>query len=182
MFFFGAGTSTFRTDNRVERIPMAWPTNDMYSALRVRPQVGRMPVPEDLDRVVVISDRLWESWFGRDASVIGKSYFVSDGMKQIIGVMPREFQFPSENTMLWVATNIRLDQIRPGQFGPPLIARMKPGVTRDQLARELTNVSKELPSRFGGSPTYQRVIGQHRALVDPILDRLIGPTATTSLW
>ena len=46
----------------------------------------------------VISDQLWSSWFGRDPSVIGKSYFVSDSMKQIIGVMPPEFSFPSDET------------------------------------------------------------------------------------
>jgi predicted permease len=182
VFFFGAGTSTFRTDNRVERVEMAWPTNDMYSTLGVRPKLGRLPVVEDGDRVVIISDKLWSSWFGRDPAVIGKSYFVSDGMKQVIGVMPPEFQFPSENTLLWVATSVRLDQVRPGQFGPPLFARMKPGVTREQLATELTGLSKQLPERFGGSPTYARVIGKYRALVDPILERLVGPTARTSLW
>ena len=31
---------------------MAWPTNDMYATLGVRPQLGRLPVPEDEDRVV----------------------------------------------------------------------------------------------------------------------------------
>ena len=36
----------------------------------------------------MISDQLWSSWFGRDPSVIGKSYFVSDSMKQVIGIMP----------------------------------------------------------------------------------------------
>jgi predicted permease len=182
IFLFGAGTSTLRTESRVERIPMAWPTNDMYATLGVRPQLGRLPLPEDADRVVVISDQLWATWFGRDPSVVGKSYFVSDGMKQIIGVMPPEFRFPSDDTMLWIASDIRLDQLRPGQFGAPVIARLKPGITREQLARELTGISKELPGRFGGSPAYARVIAQHSALVDPVIDRLLGPTATTSLW
>ena len=44
IFLFGAGTSTLRTENRVERIPMAFPTNDIYATLGVRPQVGRLPV------------------------------------------------------------------------------------------------------------------------------------------
>src|SRR5262245_20746155 len=81
MFLFGAGTSTLRTDNRVERISMSWPTNDMYATLGVRPQLGRLPLPEDGDRMVVISDRLWTNWFSRDPAVVGGSYFVSDGMK-----------------------------------------------------------------------------------------------------
>jgi predicted permease len=182
VFMFGGGTSTLRTDDRVERIGMAWPTNDMYSTLGVRPELGRLPRDEDGDDVVVISDRLWSSWFGRDPSVIGKSYFVSDSMKRVIGVMPPEFRFPSEETMLWVATPVLPAQVRPGQFGAPVIARMKPGVTHEQLATELTALSKQLPERFGGSPAYARIIGQHRAIVDDLRERLVGPTARTSLW
>jgi predicted permease len=182
IFLFGGGTSTLRTDDRVERIPMAWPTNDIYTTLGARPQLGRLPVPGDEDRVVVISDRLWTTWFGRDPGVIGRRYFVSDGMKEVIGIMPPEFTFPSEDTLLWVAGEVRAAGIRPGQLGPPLIARMKPGVTREQLGAELTRLSKELPSRFGGPPNYARLIEQHSAVVDPILERMVGPTATTSLW
>jgi len=63
-----------------------------------------------------------------------------------------------------------------------VVARMKPGVTRDQLAAELTRLSKELPARFGGPPTYARLIEQHRAVVAPVLDRIVGPTARRSLW
>src|SRR6185436_11357956 len=117
-----------------------------------------------------------------DRSVIGKSYFVSDTIRQIIGVMPPEFQIPSDQTMLWVATPIRLKDVRPGQGGPPLIARMKPGVTREQLSAELTRLSKELPARFGGPPNYARIIEQHTAVVEPLLERLVGPVVTTSLW
>ena len=182
IFMFGAGTSTLRTENRVERVPMAFPTNDIYTTLGVRPQLGRLPVAEDEDRVVVISDRLWSSWFGRDRSVVGKTYFVSGRMREVIGVLPPEFSFPTEEMLLWVAGEIRPAQIRPGQFGVPVVARMKPGVTREQLAAELTRLSKDLPARFGGSASYARIIEKHSAVVDPLLDRLVGPTAGTSLW
>ena len=182
VFSWGAGTSTFRAENRVERIPMAWPTSDMWKVFGTRPVLGRLPVPEDGDDVVLISDQMFTSWFGRDPSVIGKSYFVSDSMKTVIGVMPRDFGFPSDNTMLWVPTDIRLQDVRPGQGGPPLIARMKPGVTREQLATELTQLSKQLPARFGGTPAYARMIQQHRALVDPLRERMIGPVVRTSLF
>ena len=182
VFAFGGGTSTLRTDTRVERIPMAFPTNDMYATLGVRPIVGRLPVPEDADRVVLISHRLWDTWFGRDTAVIGRSYFVSGVMRQVIGIMPPEFTFPSDQTLLWVAGEARLDQVQPGSLGMPMVARMKPGVTRDQLATELTRLSKQLPARFGGPATYARIIEQHRAVVDPVIDRLVGPTVNTSLW
>jgi predicted permease len=59
---------------------------------------------------------------------------------------------------------------------------MKSGVTREQVAVELTRLSKELPGRFGGPPNYARLIERHSAVVEPLLDRLVGPTARTSLW
>jgi putative ABC transport system permease protein len=182
IFVFGGGTSTLRTEERVERIPMAMPSNDMYATLGVRPQLGRLPVPEDGGRVVLISDQLWNSWFGRDPAVIGKTYYIAGQMREIIGVMPPEFSFPTDGTLLWVANEVRLDQVRPGQLGTPLVARLKPGVSREQLAAELTALSKELPARFGGPPDYARIIEQHRAVVEPLLERLVGPTVRTSLW
>ena len=182
VFVFASGTSTLRTENRVERVGMTWPSNDMYATLGVTPQLGRLPRTEDGDGVVLISDELWSSWFGRDPKVIGKTYFVSDGMKQVIGVMPPDFRFPLERTMVWVATPVPLDEVRPGEFGAPIVARMKPGVTREQLAAELTTLSKQLPARFGGSPAYARIIAQHRAVVDDLRESIVGPTARTSLW
>ena len=182
IFVFGGGTSTFRTSDRVERIPMAWPSNDMYATLGMRPLLGRLPVAEDGDGVILISHQLWQGWFGGDSTVVGKSYFTSGEMRQIIGVMPPEYTFPSDRTLLWVASPIQLEQIRPGQGGMPMVARMKPGVTPEQLAAELTRLSKQLPARFGGPPNYARTIEQHSALVDPMLDRIVGPTASRSLW
>ena len=182
VFVFAGGTSTLRTDERVERVPMLWPTNDMYSTLGVRPQLGRLPTLEE-DDVVVISDRLWSSWFGRDPSVIGRSYFVSDGMKRVIGVMPPDFAFPSEEALLWVAIAPDLEDVSPGQFGLSMVARMKSGVTHDALANELTRLARELPERYGGPPNYARVMQQqHQALVEPVLERIVGPTIRTSLW
>ena len=182
VFLFGAGTSTLRTDDRVERIPMAAPTNDIYATLGVQPELGRLPVAADEDRVVVISDQLWRRWFSGDPAVVGKRYFVSGQMREVIGVMPPDFHFPNDDTLLWVAGDVRPAGVRPGQLGAPLVARMKPGVTREQLAAELTRLSKELPGRFGGSPNYARVIERHSAIVDPLLELLVGPTAVTSLW
>ena len=182
IFAFFDGTSTFRAGDRVERIEMAWPTNEMYGTLGARPALGRLPVVEDGDDVVVISDRLWSQWFGRDPSVLGKWYFVSDSLKQVVGVMPPGFGFPTEETMLWVSNPVQLADITPGEFELRVVARRRDGVTGEQLAAELTRLSKQLPERFGGSPTYARVIGQHQALVRPLLDATVGATAKRSLW
>ncbi|MGH7653145.1 MAG: ADOP family duplicated permease [Gemmatimonadaceae bacterium] len=182
VFELTTGTSTFRAGDRVERIPMSWNSDDMYATLGATPQVGRLPVAADGDRTVVISDKLWSDWFGRNPSIVGKWFFVADTMKQIIGVMPPAFHFPEDKTMLWVSEEIRTSQIRPGFLGKAVVARMKPGVTREQLTTELTNLSKELPARFGGSASYRRIIDEYQAVVVPVLDRSVGPTLERSLF
>ena len=182
MFVFGGGTSTLRTEDRVERIPMAWPSWETWNTLGVRPLLGRLPnEDEPSNTVTLISYQLWQNWFGRDSAVVGKTYFISGAMRQIIGVMPESFRFPNDNTLLWNHEPVRSEQVQPGQGGGPIVARLKPGVTREQLAAELTQLSKGLPERFGGSPNYARIVSQHSALVDPLLDRLV-EDSSTSLW
>src|SRR5262245_7928247 len=182
LFAFPGGTATFQAGDRVERILLAWPTNEMYATLGVRPQLGRLPVDADGRDAIVISDRLWSSWFGRDSSVIGKRFFARSGLKQVIGVMPPEFRFPDDNTLLWESNEMRVDGQQLGNLGLPVVARMKKGVTTEQLAAELTRLTKELPGRFGTTANYMRLINQHRALAIPVADRLIGPTLKTSLF
>ena len=52
-------------------------TNSLYSTLGAQPALGRLPVAEDEERVVVISDALWRSWFGADPSVVGRTYDIA---------------------------------------------------------------------------------------------------------
>jgi predicted permease len=182
IFAFASGMSTLRTTNRAERVGLAWTTNDMYVTLGVRPQLGRLPVLEDGDDVMVISDQLWSSWFGRDPSVIGKSYFADDSLKQIIGVMPADFSFPGDETMLWVPYPLRAEDVEPDDGGMAIVARIKHGATPEQVASELTRLSREVPARFGGPPAYARMVGQHRAIVTPLLEAMVSPTARASLW
>ena len=182
IFAFESGMSTLRTPNRAERVGLAWTTNDMYATLGVRPQLGRLPVLDDGDDVMVISDRLWSSWFGRDPSVIGKSYFADDSVKQIIGVMPADFSFPGDETMLWVPYPLRAEDVEPDDGGMGIVARIKQGATPEQVASELTRLSREVPARFGGPPAYARMVEQHRAIVTPLLEAMVSPTARASLW
>ncbi|MGE0455286.1 MAG: ABC transporter permease [Vicinamibacteria bacterium] len=178
---YNSFTSTLRTSERVERIRMAVATNSLYSTLGARPALGRLPLPEDESRVVVISDALWRSWFGADPAVLGRAFEISGESRTVVGVMPPEFRFPNDGTLLWIASEIRPEGLRPGRFGANLVARMAPGADPAAVAAELSGLARRLPERFGGSPGYARLMGQHRAVVRPLLDELLGPAAR-SLW
>ena len=171
---YNSFTNTLRVGDRVERVRMSWPTSSLFSTLGVRPLLGRLPVEADEDKVAVISYQLWQSWFGGDSSIIGRSASMGGGNRTIIGVMGPSFQFPEDGTLLWISSTVRPTGITPGRFGNPLVARMKPGVTIEQLARELTTLSKSLPQRFGGSANYAKLIEKHRAVVRPIEEQFLG--------
>ena len=72
-------------------------------------------------------------------------------------------------------------RIKPGQFGLPLVARAAPGATTEAVANELTLLARRLPDRFGGSANYARVIAQHRAIVTPLDEALLGGVSRP-LW
>jgi predicted permease len=178
---FNSFTSTMRAGDRAERIRMSAPTNTLFTTLGARPALGRLPVDADEDRVVVISHALWKSWFGGDPDVLNQTFFISGANRTVVGIMGPDFKFPSDDTMLWISGRIRAEGLVPGRFGLPLVARMAPGATPEAVVNELNALAKRLPERFGGSAAYQRVIGQHRAIVRPLVDQLTG-TVARPLW
>jgi predicted permease len=169
-------TSTFRIDDRAERVRMSQPTAALFSTLGVTPHIGRLPNPDE-DRVALISHDMWMAWFGGDPSVLERTAYVSGDPRRIIGVMPPSFRVPIDGTMVWYPAVVRPTGIVPGRFGVSLVARMAPGATPEQVAAELTTLARGLPARYGGSANYARIIEQYRAVVRPLVDQMVGPVA-----
>jgi predicted permease len=174
-------TSTLRADDRTERVWMSAGNTSLMQTLGATPILGRLPTPEDEDRVVLISHALWVTWFGADPDVIGRSYYVSGVDRTVIGVMGPDFWFPSDQVLLWFPYVMRAEDIEPGRFGQPLVGRLAPGADADALNAELGRLARELPERFGGSASYARLIEQHRPVVRPLEDRLLG-AISGPLW
>ena len=67
-------------------------TTNLFSVLRVQPQLGRDFLPkEDVpgnDRVVILSQRCWKNRFGSRSDVIGRTIRVDGEPHEIIGVLP----------------------------------------------------------------------------------------------
>ena len=178
---FNAFTSTLRAGDRIERVPMSFPTISLFSTLGVQPIMGRLPVPEDEDRVVVISHALWTNWFGNDPDILGKTYSVSGEDRTVIGVMGPKFWFPDDDVLLWVPQNVQEEEIRPGRFGQNFVARVKPGTKTETLKAELSTLAQQLPDRFGGSPNYVSFLEKFRPVVRPLEQRLLGDISVL-LW
>ena len=179
---FNSFTSTLRVDDRVERVRMSVPTPSLFTTLGATPMLGRLPVPEDEDRVAVISHALWTQWFGNDDAILGRTIYASGGNREVIGVMGPEFWFPSDDVLVWIPSPIRAEDVVLGRFGlAGLVARLPPGVERDELVADLRTRASRLPERFGGSAAYARIIAQHQPVVRPLRAQILGDIAGP-LW
>jgi putative ABC transport system permease protein len=184
---YGTFTSTLRTDERVDRVLMSGPSLAMFEMLGVQPLVGRLPVVEDVDRVALLSHSLWMEWFDGDPNVIGRSYSIAGQSRTVIGVMPPDFDFPRDDITLWIpnpivqAASSGQAQIRPGNFGTPLVARVKPGVEPEALIAQLDLIASRLPEKYGGSPRYIEIIERFTPRVIPLEEQLLG-ALTGPLW
>lgn len=131
-------------DNAPERLVGLEASPSLFSTLEVAPAFGRGFTEADA-RVgapasVILSFPLWQSHFGADPAIVGRTVRLNDTPVTVIGVMPRGFYFPSPRVQLWapfVFTDAqRSDQERGHEFST-MIARLRPGATPAQVQRDL---------------------------------------------
>jgi putative ABC transport system permease protein len=171
---YGGGTSTFRVNDRVERVPMGFSNVGLFSTLGGRPIIGRLPTIADEGNAVVLSYLGWTTWFGRDPNVLGQTHEVSGARRQIVGVMGPDFRFPDDRTIVWVNGEITLQGLVPGRFNAAMVVRLAPGATAEQAVADFTAMVRRAPERFGGSPAYATLTQQLRPVVRPLGEELFG--------
>lgn len=180
---FAEGQTTVRAEEQVDRLFITQATASLYSTLGVAPILGRLPAEEDdPGAVIMISHSLWQTWFGGDPEVIGRSYEVSGGMRTVVGVMGPDFRFPSERTSVWIHQALGDEtRLRPGNFGFNLVGRVRPGTDLTALESNLAVLASRLPERFGGPPRYAEIIAAHRPVVRTLEESVVGDVARP-LW
>jgi predicted permease len=116
---------------------------ELFSVLGVRAELGRTFVSgEDApgnDGYVVLSHDLWAQRFGSDAGIIGKSIELEGVNREVVGIMPANFHFPSPKTQLWVP--LHNEPQNPSTYWAgdymPVIGRLRPGVSISQAGAEI---------------------------------------------
>jgi len=79
---------------------------ELFSVLNALPEQGRTFYPgEDVagqDNYVILSHALWQQRFAGDPAIMGRSIELEGVNRQVVGVMPESFRFPSAKTELWI--------------------------------------------------------------------------------
>ena len=134
---------------------------NFFEALGASPALGHtFTVDQDQEGaspVAIISHRLWQKEFGGDQGVVGKTLTLNGRGVSIVGVMPREFEFPGGANMIpglqfatkndiWMplAMDAR-ERSNQGSLNLAMIGRLKAGVTIPQAENELRAIENSLP-------------------------------------
>jgi putative ABC transport system permease protein len=149
--FNGVSQVLIRDGQPAERLSGMAVSGNFFAALGVPPVVGRVfSNAEDqpsADNVVVLSERVWRTRFGADASIVGRTLQLDDQRVEVVGVMPADFEHP----LLWGS----VDMWRPLAFSTEQrqsrgnnylrsFARLKPGVSIDAAQQAMTRLAADL--------------------------------------
>jgi predicted permease len=155
----GAGGQSIELDN----VPVGAATGNYFEMLGIRPAVGRFFMPDDdrgpnssetMGSVIVLSDAFWSRQFGRDPHVLGRTILLDRSPCRVIGVAPHGFTGERVGSApdAWVPLipfNIPNNlEGRRGTFTAE-IARLKPGVDRDQAQTVMTTLFQRLLTSEG---------------------------------
>jgi putative ABC transport system permease protein len=128
-------------------------SSGVFPALAVQPLLGRtftQQEDEQHQQVVVISYSTWQSRFQGDPTVLGRKILLDRKPYVVIGVMPRNFEFPLipghlNQSELWVPISFESQELTTGaaswSFG--MVGRLKPGLTPAHAMEDSDRVAKE---------------------------------------
>src|SRR5262249_37650741 len=136
--------SLYQPGSEPVRVSAVETSANLFDLLGVSPELGA-GFPKDgpfysHDQIAVISDRLWRERYNADPNIVGKLLDLKDGKYTIAGVMPAGFNFP-DDVDVWQRLQWDLTQHSRAAHFMEAIARLQPGVTPDQAARDLAALS-----------------------------------------
>jgi putative ABC transport system permease protein len=136
-----------------ERLDGCAVSASLFPLLGVQPLLGRGFAPEDdsagAPGTVVLGYRLWQDRFGGDPGVLGRRLALDGASYEVVGVMPRDFRFPTREVEFWTATRFP-EQAYEDRTDTYLyaIARLRRGVTLDQARAELGVAAAQLERAY----------------------------------
>lgn len=127
-------------------------TDNLFDILGTAPLMGRTIRPGEGGPggadVVVLSQGLWESRYGADTGILGRSVELDGVPHTVIGVMPHEFSFPFNEVRMWIpGKEDAASQGRTNDNYMP-VGRLKADWTPERARTELTAIHAEFASMY----------------------------------
>ena len=136
-----------------ERVTVALMSPNTLTLLGVRPLLGQVFEPGDSSwsnprSAILISENLWRRRYGADASIIGRRIDINRGARNVIGVLPRSFDFPAPSVDIFYPAPLPVKQAQITARGIHVIGRLREGVDPRAAEAELNALIPSLAQRF----------------------------------
>jgi putative ABC transport system permease protein len=155
-----------------ERVRGALVTGNLFPLLGLEAEAGRLIGEGDdtpaAPRVAVLGHGFFQSRFGGDRSVLGRTLVLDGDVYTVVGVLPREAGILDRDVFVPLAPHaqgpIYSRDSHPGLIG---LGRLKPGVSLEQARGDLQRVSAELRQEYsrenagigsGGAPLMEMTV------------------------
>ena len=139
-----------------DKVPALDVTDGTLPLLGVKPDAGPAVHRQDDSpsgpQTAILSYGYWQRRFGGSKSVIGSAIAIDGTAHEIIGVLPRDFQFLDEKADLYVPMRLDRSKTQLGNFNFEALARLKPGVTLEQANAD---VARMIPIAIHSFPAPQ---------------------------
>jgi predicted permease len=158
-----------------EQLPALDFTDGVLPILGVQPILGRSFTREDASagkpETVMLSYGYWRRRFGGSPSVIGQRIILDAKAREIIGVLPKGFQFLDErDPALILPFQFDRNKTNLGNFSYRALARLKPGVTMQQASSDVARMLPIVNSSFQAPPGFS-----HRLFEDARIGPYLRP-------
>lgn len=142
-----------------EEIKLGYVTANFFSVLGVSPQLGRDFLTSEegtgAPHAILLSYGFWQSAYGSDPRMAGRSVQLEGQTYTVVGIMPRNLQiiFPSDSSVppdiqAWVPFPYTL-AAAPRELGfLRTVGRLRNGITIPSAQAELNGIAEQLRSQF----------------------------------
>jgi putative ABC transport system permease protein len=150
-------------------------SRDFFRVLQVRPALGRTFAAEEQQlhgsQVALVSNQFWREQLGGRDDAIGTPLRMLDTGFTVIGVMPKDFDYPNK-TQIWISREIFPNSSDRTAHNDFVIARLKQGISVAEARIEIQNIGIQLQTKYPGSNTG---IGVN---IEPLQQHLLGEQKT----
>lgn len=165
--FSGAGAPAQLSGARVSA--------SVFPLLGVAPLMGRTFTQQEDDanqQITVISYAMWHSRFNQDPKILGRKIELNRKTYEIIGVMPRGFEFPLvpgqlDQSRLWVPLSPTSDELEEAAtWCCGMVGRLEPGWTTAQAEQDAMRVAQQITRNFPAHMNGQLIGAMVRPLAE----------------
>jgi predicted permease len=183
-------------------------SQEYFPLLGVQPALGRTFAPAEFEAVgaspvAVLSHGFWQTRFGGDPGVLGRTFRMNGVVYTVVGVAPPSFggMFPAVTAQMWIPLSM-VEEVEPlgnnrvtgNSVGATRLerrgarflwvkGRTKPGVTLDAVRVEFDGMAARLSAAYPDTNEFERVrvLATNDVAINPDFDKMVAPAGMVLL-